>query len=341
MKTIGEGALKGCSGISDIVIPESVTTIGRDAFQGCSGISEIVIPESVTSIGNYAFLGCSALKSFTVKSKQITFGENLFYYYSVMSGYSGSLECVNLNCEEVPAKMFDGINTITEVVLGESVKSVGENAFHEYGNVKNLSVLGTNTIINCKFGRNLEKVIYNSEIIPDGLFSYNKNLKEVVLGESVKSIDLGAFNDCISLTEITLPEGLESIGRAAFSGAGFTSLTIPANVSYIGEYAFDCPNMTSLISYIVDPFKTDGSYLAGSNLWDKVTLYVPAGSSEKYRTTGAWWNFHNIVEMPVNDIQVANAFSIKADKIYNLRGQRLSAPQKGINIIGGKKVVVK
>ena len=55
---IGEGAFAGCSGLTSITIPNSVTSIGYEAFYGCSGLTSINIPNSVTSIGGSAFAGC-------------------------------------------------------------------------------------------------------------------------------------------------------------------------------------------------------------------------------------------------------------------------------------------
>ena len=48
--------------ITDLVIPNSVTSIGSYAFSGCSGLTSVTIPNSVTSIGESAFYGCSGLK---------------------------------------------------------------------------------------------------------------------------------------------------------------------------------------------------------------------------------------------------------------------------------------
>ena len=57
-RIICDCAFSGCSSLSEIVIPSSVTSIGKDAFYGCCSLSEIVIPSSVTSIGDSAFYGC-------------------------------------------------------------------------------------------------------------------------------------------------------------------------------------------------------------------------------------------------------------------------------------------
>ena len=61
---------KGCSGLTSITIPESVTEIGGRAFSGCSGLTSITIPESVTEIGTGAFSNCPSLNSIYWKGKE-------------------------------------------------------------------------------------------------------------------------------------------------------------------------------------------------------------------------------------------------------------------------------
>ena len=61
MTTVGENAFSGCTGLTEITIPDSVTSIGDHAFDGCTGLKTITIPESVTSIGNGTFDNCNNL----------------------------------------------------------------------------------------------------------------------------------------------------------------------------------------------------------------------------------------------------------------------------------------
>ena len=64
-------AFSGCSGLTSLTIPSSVTSIGYYAFSGCSGLTSLTIPSSVTSIDDNAFSGCSGLTSIYVYPEKV------------------------------------------------------------------------------------------------------------------------------------------------------------------------------------------------------------------------------------------------------------------------------
>ena len=92
---IGSYAFEDCSGLTSLIIPSSVTSIGWYAFEGCSGLTSLTIPSSVTSIGYYAFSGCSGLTSLTIPSSVTSIDDNAF------SGCSG-LTSIYVYPEKVP-----------------------------------------------------------------------------------------------------------------------------------------------------------------------------------------------------------------------------------------------
>ena len=93
--SIGNYAFYNCSGLTSVTIPNSVTSIGGYAFYNCSGLTSVTIPHSVTSIGGYAFYNCSGLTSVTIPNSVTSIGN---YAFSHCSG----LTSVTIEAETPP-----------------------------------------------------------------------------------------------------------------------------------------------------------------------------------------------------------------------------------------------
>ncbi len=94
MTTIGGSAFYNCSGLTSVIIGNSVTSIGAGTFLNCSGLTSVTIGNSVTSIGNNAFAYCSGLTSVTIGNSVTSIGESAFRYCFGLKTvfYKGSAE---------------------------------------------------------------------------------------------------------------------------------------------------------------------------------------------------------------------------------------------------------
>ena len=121
------------------------------------------------------------------------------------------------------------------------------------------------------------------------------SLTSVTIPNSVTSIGYWAFYDCSSLTSITIPNSVTSIGNSAFSGcSSLTSVTIPNSVTSIGEYAFyNCINLENVYCYAETVPETETLAFDDSNV-KSATLYVPASAIDAYKTTDPWSTFGTI-----------------------------------------------
>jgi hypothetical protein len=131
--------------------------------------------------------------------------------------------------------------------------------------------------------------------IENNAFQGCVNLTSINIPEGVTEISGDTFSGCKSLTSITIPASVTNIWGKAFQGCeSLSSITIPASVNYIGEDAFSCcSNMTEIhFRHKKTLPDIDESDIDTS----KVTLYVPTGCGKKYRKDPVFGRFKNIVE---------------------------------------------
>ena len=323
VKSIGQRAFKGCSGLTTVTIGNSVKWIGESAFYGCSGLTTVTIGNGMTYIGDIAFKDCTALKKVIVHDIAawcgIKFGSEINNPLGV--GYSNPLFYAN--------HLYSDENTeIKDLVIPNSVTSIGDNTF-----------LGCTGLTSVTIGNSVTSIGVAAFIGCSGLTS-------VTIPNSVTSISQEAFMGCSGLTSITIPNSVTRIGHDSFNYcSSLSSVIIGSGVTIIGERAFIGADVTTVISLIENPFITqDYSSVKdafSTNTFKNGTLFVPIGSGEKYKTAEGWKKFNNIVEGKPTKIESIHTDSDKETSIYNLKGNRLEKPTKGINIVNGKKVIFK
>ena len=260
----------GCSGLTSITIPETVTNIHDDAFSGCaftepiynsrffvflprSYVGEYVLPQTIKTICRYAFCDCYDLTSVIIPEGVIDIRGEAFYGCSSLTSLTlpESLTSIGGMCIGCP---------VTSINIPESLTSVGYGAFFGCSELKDPAY-------NSRFFVRLPKSYEGGYVIP----------------QTIETICDGAFNGCSGLTSVTISKNVSSIGEMGLFGnatnlntiivsaensnydsrnscnaiiekatntlvAGCKTTVIPNTVTKIATSAFgDCIGLTSII----------------------------------------------------------------------------------------------
>lgn len=208
LKTIGASAFKNCTALTAISLPDGVQTVGASAFEGCS-ITSINIPETVTDIGVGAFAYCPNLAEITVH-------ENNRYYNStnnnsivrkagnVLIAGCKSTTVTDAQISAIADYAFAGAEGLTEIILPESVKSIGENAFADCASLRSVELTKVESIadsafVGCLALSNVTATGNANYLVKDGcLLAKTENDGEYRLLLALKNVkvngDIVAFN---------------------------------------------------------------------------------------------------------------------------------------------------
>ena len=284
--SIEDFAFSWCKNLTSIDLPDSIKSIG-DAFTVCFGLTAIVIPNSVTSIGQKAFLQCRHLTSIMVDPTNPVY-DSRNDCNAIIETKSNTLitGCNNTIIPDTVTKIGNSafFNThITSLIIPSSVISIGEDAFKwcvkltsivvDSGNPVYDSRNNCNAIIETKSNTLLlgcmNTIIpntvtsiagnaYGDFSIAGGAFEYCVGLTSIEIPNSVTNIDVSSFWHCDQLVSITVDSGnpvydsrnncnaiIETSTNTLVIGCSIT--IIPSSVTSIGAGAFyNCAGLTSI-----------------------------------------------------------------------------------------------
>lgn len=236
--SIGTYAFQNCSNLKSINIPNGVTSIETNTFNGCSSLTEIIIPDSVTSIAYNAFTDCNAVKTLVTGN-----GLTSLAYLPITS----ALESITIGdrITEIDSRKFEGFTNLTSVTFAENSKltTIGEFAFYQCTSLTNIDIPDSVTTIeqqafnSCSSLESVE-ISENATQLLESTFYQCTSLKSVIIPDSVTIVGMSVFSGCTNLESVKIGAGMTEIGAFMFNRCGFTSIVIPAKITKIGAGAF-------------------------------------------------------------------------------------------------------
>lgn len=214
----------------------------------------------------------------------------------------------------ISAYSFTGCDITGTLNLPNSITQIGDNGFSYNSNLENV------------VGANVSKIELQS-------FSDCENLKTVNMPNLIY-IGSGAFENCTSLKQFDIPNGVLCVGSVVFAGCkSLEKVSIPQSIVNFGNIVYynvtynqvfkDCNSLKDIVVKAKTPFVMDESNFESLTYFNS-TLHIPANSLESYQNTEVWKNFSNIVEDAPTDDTFAILIKSGYDGKISVEGKELT-----------------
>ena len=277
-KGLVDYAFSNCTSLTNIDIPNSVTSIGSSAFYGCTGLTSITIPNSVTSIGSSAFEGCINLKTVLNRSSLVLnegsdmYGYIAYYADMVINNYDGRIgdfiftkendiyylhaylgddtelvlpETYNGNNYSIDAYAFYYNTNLTSIIIPNSVSSIGKAAFEGCTNLK--TILNSSSLKITKGSSNHGYIAHYANLVVN---NYDGKVDDYIFtkvnGNYYLYLYLGNDNELV-LPQTYKENNYKIDSYLFYKYTNLTNIEIPNSVTSIGDVAFyGCTGLTSI-----------------------------------------------------------------------------------------------
>ena len=321
--TIGETAFAQCANLTSVTIGNNVTTIGTDAFAECGNLTSVTIGNSVESLGMGAFASCTSLATvdFGSNVKITTIANDVFANCLALTSISlpagvtriveyaffrcNALATVTLNSNPyIDTDAFMGISPAPQVTMNLTANPAG----------------GANWMTFCStygnFQADANTQVFKAELSNTGALTLHEVTDKIVdKGQGVILKSTGNPMMTQTMSDSLNPETNNLFGVDQFEGFDIG-----------GSCAYVLNNGSQGVGfYLLAAGKTLG--------YGKAFLRFTGGS-----TAPSFLGFSETTG--INAVN-GSEFMVNGSDVYNLKGQRVAQPTKGLYIVNGKKFVIK
>ena len=236
--------------VTDLVIPEGVTSIRDEAFYNCDGLTSVTIGNSVATIGSRAFSVCDGLTSVTIDNSVMTIGDQAFYSCDGLTSLTMGNSVVTIS-----SHAFAGCTRLPSINIPNSVTHIGGAAFDGCTGLKSATI-----------GNSVTSVGW-------GAFQGCQSLTSIDIPNSVTEIGMKAFYGCSGLTSVSIGNSVTTIGKDAFMNApAIATVTCKATTPPAwGDLSMFMANVYNHAPLHV-PSDTERAYMADSGWGQFLTI---------------------------------------------------------------------
>ncbi len=360
--TIGGNAFKGCTGLKSIGIPSSVKDMGNYAFNGCSSLTDIELPSQLGSISISAFEGCTALKKVTIPE-----GVNVVWA-NAFKGCTGLTEIAIASGGTIYDKAFYGCTSLTKVtLLGNTLPANCAADAFDGGSSSDATLYCREPLYDdCRTNdpwnkfNDIQVWKWSVAITDAGMATacFDENLDVTSLGDEVKAYIATGFSP--SSGKVLLTRVMQIPAGTGFILKGNEgTYEIPVSVTdymYVNMLVGTLSSVNlseitgSYTNYVLGNGDSGvGFYLPSTNCVvdaNKAYLQIPtsavsAGASEAKALLGLDFDDEDGNTTGFISVEELTEGVSGKSAIYNLNGQRKQSLTKGLNIVNGKKILIK
>ena len=340
----------GCTGITSISLPETLQSINGYAFRNCSQLSEIVVPEGVTTVGEHCFENCTSLTSVSLPTTLKVLENHLFKNCNQLESF-----VFQPTMEKVEEHCFDQCLSLKNLRFDDGTRSIAFStvvSMFRDSPLENMYV-GRNIDYTLIEGKEKEAPFYNRSTLTNvtisdkGGVTYLKpyfiygasTLPSINVPDNVLEIGMYAFAECSSLEEAVLSKNLSLIDEGLFDqDIALKSLIIPEAVNAVNQYALrGCGALQDLrfedsTNPLTAAIARSGMGMCGDTHLEN--LYI--GRNIRYSATksNGYSPFYNLTSL--KNVTFSNAGMVTECNDYLLAGcstvENLSLPESLVTI---------